>query len=129
DIRSMSNETKAILMNKEMIAVNQDKMGIQGYHHSDVNGLQIWFKPLENGDWAITILNPTQKSLTYGINWQNFNFKDTQVSDKSTDFDKIEYHVRNLWLHKSEGKTSKENRVERIITVPSHDVISYRLIK
>lgn len=129
DIRYMSKNTKEILLNKEMIEVDQDSLCVQGYHHSNIKGLQIWFKPLYNGDWAMTILNTTKKPVTYGINWQNFNFKDTQVSDKSTDFDKIEYNVRNLWLHKSDGKTSTENSVERTITVPSHDVISYRLIK
>ena len=32
----------------------------------------------------------------------NFNITDTQVSKKSTDFDKIIYKVRNLWTHKME---------------------------
>ncbi len=129
DIRNMSAETKTILMNKEMIAVDQDTLGVQGYHHSTIDGMQFWFKPLAGGDWAMTILNPTKQPVTYALNWQKFNFTDTQVSGKSTAFDKIEYKVRNLWAHKMEGKTSKKNKTERKITVPAHDVISYRLIK
>ena len=31
DIRNMSNDTKTILMNKEYIAINQDKLGQQGH--------------------------------------------------------------------------------------------------
>ena len=46
DLRNMSEATRNIIMNKEMIAVNQDSLGIQGLHYTDKDGLQFWFKPL-----------------------------------------------------------------------------------
>lgn len=129
DIRNMSDETKAILLNKEVIAFDQDTLGVQGLHLCDESGVAFWFKPLANGDWAFTLLNPTKKVAKVSVNWQHLNFTDEEVSKRSTDFDKFVYKVRNVWMHKNEGKTSKKDKVERVITVPAHDVVSYRLIK
>lgn len=129
DIRNMSDKTKAILLNKEVIAFDQDTLGVQGLHLCDESGVAFWFKPLANGDWAFTLLNPTKKVAKVSVNWQHLNFTDEEVSKRSTDFDKFVYKVRNVWMHKNEGKTSKKDKVERVITVPAHDVVSYRLIK
>ena len=128
DLRNMNEATKAIIMNKEMIAINQDTMGIQGLHYLDRHGLQFWFKPLSNGDWAFAILNPTLNDIPLELNWQDFNLTDTDVSGKSTAFDTTIYQVYNLWTHKMEGKTSVKNKPERKLTVKSHDVVAYRLI-
>ena len=35
----MSQDTKAIITNKEMIAVNQDSLGVQAWHYSSDQGL------------------------------------------------------------------------------------------
>ena len=129
DLRNMSDATRRIILNKEMIAIDQDPLGVQGLHYCDLDGLSFWFKPLKNGDWAFTILNPTRSDVTVELNWQDFNFTDTDVSGKSTSFDNIIYKVYNLWTHKTEGKTSKKNKVDRKLTVKSRDVVSFRLIK
>ena len=128
DLRQMSEATRNILMNKEMIAIDQDTLGIQGLHYCDRDGLQFWFKPLAGGDWAFTILNPTKHDIPFSLNWQEFNLIDKAVSGLSTAFDTNIYKVYNLWTHKMEGKTNKKNKVDRKLTVKSHDVISYRLI-
>ena len=127
DLRSMSEQTKAILMNREMIAVDQDELGVQGLHYSTEQGLEFWFKPLKGGDWAFTILNPTRSAVSYALNWQHFNFVDTEVSRLGTHFDHVTYAVRNLWTHRDEGRTQTTDKVWRTLTVPGRDVISYRL--
>jgi len=129
DIRNMSEETKNIITNKELIAIDQDSLGVQGLHYCSEDGLDFWFKPLANGDWAFTILNPTKKDITYSLDWQRFNLTDEEVSKKSTNFDNTVYKVRNLWSKKMEGKTTTKSKTERKITVPAHDVVCYRLIK
>ena len=128
DIRNMSAEVRDILTNREMIAVDQDALGVQGLHLMDDDGLSFWFKPLEGGDWAFTILNATKEDKTYLLDWQKFNFTDHEVSGLSTHFDTTVYQVRNLWTHKVEGKTSLKSKKTRKITIPSHDVVAYRLI-
>lgn len=53
DLRKMSRETDAILTNKEVIAVNQDPMGVEGYRYRVQDSLETWVKPLSDGDWAV----------------------------------------------------------------------------
>ena len=62
-------------------------------------------------------------------NWQRFNLTDEQVSKRSTQFDTKVYKIYDLWKHKMVGKTSLKNKAVRKITVPSCDVVSYRLIQ
>ena len=129
DIRSMNAETKAILTNADLIAINQDMLGVQGLRLTFGDGLEYWFKPLDNGDWAMTIFNPTRKPIVCLLNWQNFNFTDLEVSGCSTNFNQTTYKVKNLWSGRMEGKTSMKNKVDRRLIVPAQDVITYRLMK
>ncbi len=61
DIRDMSEETKAILMNEDILAINQDPEGRTPYfckewdHEPDT--VVHMFKPLENGDYALGFFN------------------------------------------------------------------------
>lgn len=128
DIRSMSDEVKAILTNAEAIAINQDTLGVQCLKFGEESGLYIYFKPLAGGDWALCFLNPTKNDVTYAINWQRFNLTDEEVSGMSTAFDKNTYTIYNVWTHKKEGKTSKADKVAKKIKVPSHDAVMYRLV-
>ena len=124
DIRNMTQETKDILMNAEVIAVNQDKLGIQGFRHLKEDGLEVWFKPLADGDWAFTILNRTTEPKSYTINWDKLDLYD-DVAKRFTNFDSTTYSIRNLWTKQGEGDTRKVKEV----TIPGHDVVLYRLTK
>lgn len=129
DVRNMSDETKAILTNRDLIAIDQDKLGVQGLRFLIREGLEYWFKPLSNGDWAMTIFNPTRQPLSCSLNWQDFNLTDEEVSKRSTSFDQNVYKIKNLWTGRMEGKTTLKSKVERKLSVPAQDVITYRLIK
>ncbi len=50
DAREMSKETREILTNKEIIAVNQDALGVQAFPAISEDGLEVWAKPLSNVD-------------------------------------------------------------------------------
>ena len=129
DVRNMSDETKAILTNRDLIAIDQDKLGVQGLRFLIREGLEYWFKPLSNGDWAMTIFNPTRHPLSCSLNWQDFNLTDEEVSKISTSFDQNVYKIKNLWTGRMEGKTTLKSKIERKVSVPAQDVITYRLIK
>jgi len=122
DIRSMSQETMSILMNKEVIAVNQDSLGIQGLKAEAKNGVEVWLKPLTCGDWAFCVLNRNKESVNYTVEWQRFNIDD-KVSSRSTEFYKTTYNIRNLWTSKQEGTTAKSVN----LSIPGQDVVMYRL--
>ena len=72
DIRKMSDETRDILTNKEVIAIDQDPLGKQGYQH--FLGKDIWVKELSNGCWAVCFLNSTAEPIKLKITWSQMPF-------------------------------------------------------
>jgi alpha-galactosidase len=61
DLASMTPETKSILMNKEIIAVNQDTLGNQATCWRDNGDYQIWVKGLSNSEKAVCLLNKSDE--------------------------------------------------------------------
>ena len=57
DIRSMSVETAALLMNPEVIAINQDPLGEQARRIKKTGGLEVWRKRMADGSLALALLN------------------------------------------------------------------------
>ena len=127
DIRDMSQETIDIILNKEVIAVNQDKLGVQGLRFKKEDGLEFWFKPLENNEWVFCILNRNEEARTYTLNWTDFNLTDEEVSKRSTNFDTVDYQIYDWWQHKKVGTTYKQMRKKTQIEIPGRDVIMYKL--
>lgn len=65
DLRSMSQETLEILKNKDIIALNQDVLGIQGFKYKTIGSVEIWVKPLDNDEWAICFFNYSQTPVDF----------------------------------------------------------------
>ncbi|KAL8180953.1 UNVERIFIED_CONTAM: hypothetical protein K2H54_042946 [Gekko kuhli] len=57
DLRHISAASKALLQNKEVIAINQDPLGKQGYRITKDNGFELWERPLSGGAYAIAVMN------------------------------------------------------------------------
>merc|ERR1719387_444182 len=60
DLRNISEGLKAILLNKDAIAVNQDSLGKMGsrlMRFSSSSPSQIWSRPLAGGDVAVALYN------------------------------------------------------------------------
>ncbi|AXC11150.1 Alpha-galactosidase precursor [Acidisarcina polymorpha] len=57
DLSKMTPETLATLTNRQVIAVDQDKLGKQGHRVSAVGPLEIWEKPLSGGAKAVALFN------------------------------------------------------------------------
>ena len=121
---------------KDLIAIDQDPLGIQGLRLKKDGDLQYWFKPLENGDWAFCLLNGGPDALNVVLKWSDLDFVD-DLSQRAIDFAGTNYTVKDLWhadakpvntLSKGKGK----NRGKMVsntfnVTVASHDVAVYRL--
>lgn len=122
DYRKMSKETLAILTNKELIAVNQDKLGIQGFKHSAEDGLEVWVKPLSDGNWAVTFLNRSEVSKKINFDWKKNAIKDVDFGYEA-DFNKTTFKLKNLWTNKDSGNTKKNFTAE----LASHDCITLKL--
>ncbi|MFE3870303.1 glycoside hydrolase family 27 protein [Flavobacterium sp. ZS1P70] len=124
DFRKMSKETLAILTNKELIAVNQDKLGIQGFKYSSEDGLEVWVKPLSDDNWAITFVNRSNVTKKVNFDWKKQLIKDTYFNLEAN-FNTTSYKIKNLWENKEAGNTKKAF----VGNLASHDVITLKLIK
>ena len=89
DLSKMDETTKSILMNKEVIAVDQDKLGVQG---SRVGPLQVWVRPLSGGAKAVGLFNFVTDDVPQPIT--------LRLRDLGFDGP---VHARDLWAHKDLG--------------------------
>eukprot|EP01068_Selenidium_serpulae_P011142 Selendium_serpulae@DN5606_c1_g2_i1.p1 len=60
DLRNVSAETKAIFLNKDVIALNQDPLGVQARLRTSVDHNQVWSGELSDGDFAVLVLSLRQ---------------------------------------------------------------------
>jgi len=114
DLRNMSEATRNILTNTEVIAVNQDPAGIQGTRVVDNGDLEVWMKPLCNHDGpekAVALLNRSGGSANITV-----NFSDIGLSGRAT--------VRDLWAHEDRGEHDGSFSAE----VPSHGVVMLKIV-
>jgi alpha-galactosidase len=108
DLRSMRPEIHDILANKEVIAIDQDSLGMQGRRVSRNETGEVWVKQLKGGNRAVILLNRGASEQNIAVTWEQLGYPD-QVSAS----------VRDLWQHKDLAKTSGKFGV----AVPSHGVV------
>ncbi|AWH83762.1 alpha-galactosidase [Flavobacterium album] len=126
DLRTMNKETAEVLTNKEVIAVNQDKLGIQGFKAIAEDGLEIWAKPLQGGDWAIVFLNRTTSAKKIDYDWSIQSIYD-DINKLAASFKATTYKIKNLWDKKDKGTATTKKAFKA--DLPAHDVIALRLTK
>jgi alpha-galactosidase len=122
DLRHMSRETLEILTNKEVISIDQDKLGIQGFVYKKLNNVEVWVKPLEGSGLAVCFLNRDQTPQNIEFDWKAYPVDDG-LSQLHIDFNKTTYQIRDLWAKKAAGTTDQKFKA----AVPGHDVIMLRL--
>jgi alpha-galactosidase len=64
DVRKLSDATIAMLTNREVLAVDQDPLAVQGRSIDRQGDAQVWVKPLAGGDRAVALLNRGDSPLT-----------------------------------------------------------------
>ncbi len=122
DLRNMSPETIAILTNKEVIAIDQDSLGVQGFKHIDDENFEVWVKPLAKGDLAVCFLNRAVEPLDLNFDWKSNPMKDPDF-DYTFDFTRNTYDLLNVWSGKQQGTTKRVLKA----SIPGHDVLMFRL--
>jgi alpha-galactosidase len=88
DPRELSPATFSMLTNKEVIAVDQDRLGIQGTPMRKEGSGQVWVKPLTGGARAIALLNRGSTELHI-----------TTTARASRLAHARRYRIENLWTH------------------------------
>jgi alpha-galactosidase len=124
DLRDMTEASARTLTNEEVVAVDQDPLGIQGFRYLDDRGLEIWFKPLDRGSWAMCVLNRGSASRPLRFDWGKEAVVD-DFSGKRAGFDSTVYRIRDLWTKRDLASTREALSVD----VPGHDVLMVRLEK
>ena len=124
DLHKMSEETKNILTNKEIIAVDQDPMGVEGFRYYYFDGLEILVRPLINGDLAVCFLNRSEHPQNINYEWMAHAIQD-KTSNMDVDFTKTTFKLRDLWAKKDIGTTQKSFKQ----TLAAHDVVVLKLSK
>lgn len=125
DLRNMSKETLEILTNKEVIEVDQDPLGIQGFKYLNLDeNVEVWAKPLKNNNLALCFLNRSIKPQKIEFDWKKNTIVDN-FAKVTFNFEKDVYNIRDLWAKKNIGTTESILKAE----IEGHDVLMLKLTK
>jgi alpha-galactosidase len=97
DLRHMSPETGHILMNKDVIAIDQDPLGQQAYRASFNQDLEIFIKPLQGGDTAVCLFNRGDQEKKLDVSWAALSVAGN-------------HRIKDVWRGESQGTTAVNYR-------------------
>ncbi len=120
DLRDMNPQTLSVLTNKEVIAVNQDKLGIQGFRHEVKDSVETWIKPLSDGSWAVAFLNRSEQVRKFSIDWNIFSVTDPLYKMTLTTKD-ANLRFRDVWEKKD--LTFKRKKYQSDFVLDGDDIV------
>lgn len=111
DITNMDEDTRKLLTNQEVLAVNQDPLGIPARRVRQYGSVEIWKKPLADGNVACMVINRGTKG--------------EQVSIKAGDIGLLDEPkiARNLWT----GEDSPDFGWDMNVRILPHQTLLYRV--
>ena len=112
DLSTMDATTIETLTNKEVIALNQDPLGIQASRVRRVGGMEIFVKELQDGARGVAVLNRGPATESIELRWQDDLGLDAGPAS-----------VRDLWAHENVGQFDSGYSVE----VASHEAVMLRV--
>ena len=113
DLRDMTPETLSILTAPEVIAIDQDPLGVQGARVSDRGGLQVWAKRLEeDGAVAVALFNRTGSTADITATWSAIGLPAGSAT------------VRDLWERADRGSFTDSYTA----SVPSHGTVLVKIV-
>jgi alpha-galactosidase len=110
-VSSLSSAALSIYENRNVIAVDQDPLGVQGVPVSRAGGLWVLTKPLQNGDRAVVLFNSTNTASAITTTAAAVGLRPARA-----------YHLQDLW---GDGVTETGGRIGAF--VPEHGVVMYRV--
>jgi alpha-galactosidase len=124
DLQNMSPDTKAILTNREIIELDQDTLGLEGFCFRNNGDYEIWIKKLGNSEKAACLLNRGDEMKEVQVDF-NILLKASNNYWSQDPYSLENYKLRDLWEHKD--LELKSNPV--FIKMPPHSVKVYRFVK
>jgi alpha-galactosidase len=110
DLTKMTPETLEILTNPEVIAVDQDAAGIQGWRAAQEGPLEVWVKPLYDGSKVVGLFNRGESTMPVTA-----YFRDIDVGESAS--------VRDLWAKTDLGVVQDHFTAK----VPKHGVVLVKI--
>jgi alpha-galactosidase len=113
DLRNMTPAIGAILMNREVIAIDQDGEGKQGRRIRKSGDLEVWAKPLSGNGLAVGLFNRSSAPAEISVKWSELGLNSAPA------------RARDLWAHND----VKVDGTQYSVTVPAHGVAMIRVAK
>jgi alpha-galactosidase len=111
DLRRVTSATMQILLNREVIAINQDPLGEQARVVRSYAGLHALVKRLADGGRAVALFNETEAEEDMSVTFLGLGLEPSG-----------RYAVRDVWSH-----TETERSKEISARVPPHGTVMYRI--
>ena len=112
DIAHMDESTRSILLNKEVIAVDQDALGVQGRRVWKDGDRELWVKPLTGGARAVLLFNRGAQPASIRATAEQIGYPP-----------RLRARVRDLWAHRNMRRWSGALEA----TVEPNGVAMYRI--
>lgn len=112
DLRTVPEPVLRIITNQEVIALNQDLLCRQAEKVVDTGDVEIFAKPLANGDVGVCVLNRAGTPQRVAVAWEQIGLQAGAAC-----------RVRDLWAHQDLGTFTDRTDT----TIPPHDVVAYRI--
>jgi alpha-galactosidase len=110
DLRKMSPEVEAILANKDIIAIDQDRLGKEGDRAYAEGPVEVWLRPLANGGAAVGIFNRHPGPMNATVDLAKLGIGRTK-------------EVRNVW----EATNTTPPKGPLTFNLPGHGVVLLRI--
>jgi len=98
DLTALTPEIKRMLMNKEVIAIDQDALGKQGRRVKKRGTTEVWTKPLADGAAAVALFNRGTSAADIVVKWSDVELVGAQ-------------QARNLWEQSDLGRLPASYKV------------------
>jgi len=112
DIAQMNEATRSILLNKDVIAIDQDHLGVQGHRVSKDGNAEVWVKPLSGGAKALLLFNRGEVPAVIRATADQMGWSSGTRG-----------RIRDLWAHKDVGRWSGSIQVR----VEPHEIAMFKV--
>jgi alpha-galactosidase len=111
DLRDMTDDTKSILMNTDVIAIDQDPAGLPMKRIAQEGTTVVYMRPLKGGDIAVGMFNRGDQAADIGVTWDSLGVAGKKLQ------------VRDLWKHAAVAVSGDKYTAN----VPTHGVAMLRV--
>lgn len=111
DVSAMTEATRTILLNRNVIAVDQDPLGVQGRRMRRDGDKELWVKPLAGGGRAVLLLNRGTAPAEIAFSWDEIGYPP-----------RLKARIRDLWSGKEARRAGGF-----AVTVEPHGAVMLRV--